>query len=143
MVEELPKFQDVERPIRSFFSKRVIGVESDISVQQAAQKMVEFNVSSITVLEDDEIVGIITNDDLKKRVIAEGLSPEVPVKEIMTTDLITGQINITVGDALEIMAKKNIKHLPVEEDGEIVGMLTFRDLIDIQKQKVETHISRE
>ncbi len=143
MVDDLPKFQEVEKPIRSFVSKRVIGVKSDTSVQKAAKRMVEFNVSSLTVIEDDEIIGIVTNDDLKKRVIAEGLSSQVPVKDIMTTDLITADIEVTVGEALEIMAKKNIKHLPVKEDGEIAGILTFRDLIDIQKQKVETHISRE
>ncbi len=143
MVEELPRFREIENPIRTFISKKIIGVTSDTSVQEAARKMVEFNISSLTVVEDDEIAGLITNDDLKKRVIAEGLNPETPVKDIMTKELITVDIDIAVKDALEIMATKDIKHLLVKESGKFVGMLTFSDLIDLQKQKLETHISRE
>lgn len=143
MVEEMPRFREIENPIRTFISKKIIGVTSDTSVQEAARKMVEFNISSLTVVEDDEIAGLITNDDLKKRVIAEGLNPETPVKDIMTKELITVDIDIAVKDALEIMATKDIKHLLVKESEKFVGMLTFSDLIDIQKQKLETHISRE
>ncbi len=143
MVEEMPRFREIENPIRTFISKKIIGVTSDTSVQEAARKMVDFNISSLTVVEDDEIAGLITNDDLKKRVIAEGLNPETPVKDIMTKELITVDIDIAVKDALEIMATKDIKHLLVKESEKFVGMLTFSDLIDIQKQKLETHISRE
>ncbi len=143
MVEDFPKFHEIESPIRTFISKRVIGIDQNTSVQEAAKKMVEFNVSCLMVVKNDEIVGLITNDDLKKRVIAKGRKPSIPVKEIMTSDLITADIGISVKDALETMATKNIKHLPVKEDNEIVGMLTFSDLIDVQKQKLETHISRE
>ncbi|MFP3871483.1 MAG: CBS domain-containing protein [Candidatus Natronoplasma sp.] len=143
MVEDMPKFQEIENPIRPFVSKRVITVSPNTSVKEAAKKMVEFNISCLLVVDDDEIVGLMTNDDLKKRVVAEGLEPSVEVKKIMTEDIITADIGIPVRDALEIMANQNIKHLPVEEDNEIVGMLTFSDLIDIQKQKLETYISRE
>ncbi len=143
MVEELPKFHEIENPVRTFMSKRVFGVDSETSIQEAAEKMVEFNISSLVVVKNDEIIGLITNDDLKKRVVAKGLDSTTEVEKIMTKELITVDIDTSVKEALEIMAGKNIKHIPVKEDGEIVGMLTFSDLIDFEKQKLETHISRE
>ncbi len=143
MEKAAPKFYDMEHPIRTFVTKRVIGVKPETTVQEAAKRMVEFNISSLTVVDEEEIVGFFTDGDIKKRVVAEGLTPDIPVKEIMTTDLITADIGMDVKDVLELMADKNIKHMLVEEKGEIVGILTFGDLIDIQKQKLETYISRE
>jgi len=143
MEKTAPKFYDIDHPIRTFVTKRVIGVKPGTSVQEAAKKMVEFNVSSLTVVEDDEIIGFFTDGDIKKKVVAEGLSPDIPVKKIMATELITADIGMTVKEVLELMAEKNIKHMLIEEHDEIVGILTFGDLIDIQKQKLETYISRE
>ncbi|MFP4051417.1 MAG: CBS domain-containing protein [Thermoplasmata archaeon] len=143
MEKAVPKFYDMEHPIRTFVTKRVIGIKPETTVQEAAKRMVEFNISSLTVVDDDEIIGFFTDGDIKKRVVAEGLTPDIPVKKIMTTDLITADIDMDVKDVLKLMADKNIKHMLVKEKGEIVGILTFGDLIDIQKQKLETYISRE
>lgn len=143
MEKTAPSFYDIDHPIRTFVTKRVIGVNPDTTVQEAAKRMVEFNVSSLTVVEDDNIIGFFTDGDIKKKVVAEGLNTDIPVEEIMTTDLITADIGTTVKDVLELMVEKNIKHILVEEKGDIVGILTFGDLIDIQRQKLETYISRE
>lgn len=143
MSETAPKFYDVDIPIRTFVTKRVIGVDADKTVQEAAEMMVEFNVSSLTVVKDDEIVGFFTDGDIKKKVVAEGLKPGIPVREIMVTDLIKVDIDTKVKKVLEIMADKDVKHVLVEEKDEIAGIITFRDLIDLERQKLETHISRE
>ncbi|MFW5898352.1 MAG: CBS domain-containing protein [Candidatus Saliniplasma sp.] len=143
MERSIPKVYDLNMPIRSMITKRVIGVEKHSSVQESAKKMVEFEVSSLVVVDDGEIVGFLTDGDIKKRVVAEGLSSDIPVKEVMSRNLVTVDIGTTVRDVLDMMADKNVKHVMVEEEGEIVGMLTFGDLIHIDKQKVETHISRE
>lgn len=143
MERSIPKIYDLNMPIRSMITKRVIGVDKSSSVQESARKMVEFEVSSLVVVDDGDIVGFLTDGDIKKRVVAEGLSSDIPVNEVMSRNLITADIGTTVRDVLDIMADKNVKHVMVEEEGEIVGMLTFGDLIHIDKQKVETHISRE
>ncbi len=111
MEKAAPKFYDMEHPIRTFVTKRVIGVKPETTVQEAAKRMVEFNISSLTVVDEEEIVGFFTDGDIKKRVVAEGLTPDIPVKEIMTTDLITADIGMDVKDVLELMADKNIKHI--------------------------------
>ena len=143
MSEAAPKFYDIDMPIRSFVTKRLIGVKSDSSVQEAARKMVEFGTGSVVVIENDDVVGFLTDGDIKKKVVAKGLKPEMSVKEIMVTDLITAEISSDIKDVLKLMAKKNIQHVLIEENEEIVGIVTFRDLIDIERQKVETYISRE
>ena len=143
MERSIPKIYDLNMPIRSMITKRVIGVDKNSSVQESAEKMVEFEVSSLVVVDDGDIVGFLTDDDIKKRVVARGLNSDIPVKEVMSRNLITANIGTTVRDVLDIMADKNVKHMMIEEEGEIVGMLTFGDLIHIDKQKVETHISRE
>ena len=143
MERSIPKVYDLNMPIRSMITKRVIGVDKNSSVQKSAEKMVEFEVSSLVVVDDGDIVGFLTDGDIKKRVVAKGLSSDIPVKEVMSRNLITADIGTTVRDVLDLMAEQNVKHVMVEEEGEIVGMLTFGDLIHIDKQKVETHISRE
>ena len=143
MSKAAPKFYDIDMPIRSFVTKRLIGVKSESSVQEAAKKMVEFGTGSVVVIENDDVVGFLTDGDIKKKVVAKGLKPEMSVKEIMVTDLITAEISSDIKDVLKLMAKKNIQHVLIEENEEIVGIVTFRDLIDIERQKVETYISRE
>jgi len=143
MSKAAPKFYDIDMPIRSFVTKRLIGVKSESSVQEAAKKMVEFGTGSVVVIENDEVVGFLTDGDIKKKVVAKGLKPEMSVKEIMVADLITAEISSDIKDVLKLMAEKNIQHVLIEENEDIVGIVTFRDLIDIERQKVETYISRE
>lgn len=135
---------EADRPIREFISKRLIGIESNSTIQEAASRMVEFNISSLIILNrEGKPVGIITDADLKEKVVAEGLPSDTPVDEVMTRDLITIDINSKLKKVFELMSEKKIKHVPVTEKGEIVGIITFRDLIDIERSKMETYISRE
>ncbi len=143
MNHELPDLYESELPIKEFVTKRLIGIKSVSPVQEAAKKMVELNISSLAVLEDDEIVGFFTDGDIKRKVVAEGLSPDIPVEEIMETDLITADIGTSVGEVFEIMSKKDIKHILVTDGEQIVGILTFSDLIDLDRRSLDTFISRE
>ena len=143
MTKAAPKFYDIDMPIRSFVTKRLIGVKTESSVQEAAQRRVEFNTGSLVVIEEEEIVGFLTDGDIKKKVVAKGLKPDMPVRDIMVRDLITIDISANTKDVLELMSEKKIQHVLIEEKDDIVGIVTFRDLIDIKRQKLETYISRE
>jgi len=143
MTQGLPDFYNAQVPIRAFVTKRLIGVDSDSSVQEAAQRMMEFNISSLTVVEDEKLVGILTDTDLKSRVVAEGRPCDTPVRDVMTTELVSLDIGAPVHEALVLMAQKNIKHVVVKENDEFVGMITFRDLIEMELHSLETYISRE
>jgi signal-transduction protein with cAMP-binding, CBS, and nucleotidyltransferase domain len=130
-------------PIRAFVTKRLVGVRADTTVEEAARRMAEFNISSIVVMDEEDIVGLLTDTDLKARVVAKGRGPETPVREVMTRELISADIGTPVREVLALMADKNIKHVLITEEEEFVGMVTFRDLIDIELHTLETYISRE
>ena len=137
------KYYDMEVPIRRFVTKTLIGIDREESVQKAAQRMGEFGISSLVILDDSEIVGFFTEADITKKVAARGLKPDVKVEEVMSTELTTVDIDADVKDATSLMTENRIKHLLVEEDNEIVGMLSFGDLIGMERRKLETYISRE
>ena len=139
----LPKFYDTSLPISGFITKKVIGIDTGSTVQEAAQRMSQFNISSLVIVDSDDIVGFLTEGDIRTKVVARGLKPDLPVEDIMTKDLITVDISTSVEEAAVTMADKGVKRLLVEEEGEICGVLSFHDLIDIERQKIETHISRE
>ena len=130
-------------PIRRFITKRVIAVNKDATIQEAAAKMCEFEISSIGILEKKDVIGIVTDKDLKKRALGKGLSPKEPIHKIMTTELVTVDINSTIKDVLKLMSEEKIKHMLVTEQGKIVGITTFNDLEDLDLQELETLIARD
>lgn len=143
MAKYSPEYYEMDVPIRKFVTKSLIGIGKDESVQRAAQRMVEFDISSLVVLDDSEIVGFFTDGDIKAKVAAKGRKPDIPVKEVMSTDLITADIGASVKEVTTLMTKNRIKHVLVKEEGDIVGMLSFRDLLGVETRKLETYISRE
>ncbi len=133
----------MDLPIRRFVTSRLIGVDSDATIQKAVQRMVEFDISSIAVIEDEEVVGFLTDTDIKKKMVAQGLGPDLPVTEIMTSDLITIEATESVGKALDIMAEHKIKHILITKNDEIYGVTALRDLENVDRQRLETYIGRE
>ncbi|MFW6124098.1 MAG: CBS domain-containing protein [Acidobacteriota bacterium] len=137
-----PAWYDLKRPIREIATKRLIGVGQKASFREGVSKMVEFNISSLVVTNGERVVGFLTDTDVK-RAVAKGLTPDVKMVQIMTTDLITVDISSSVREVLETMSKNKIKHLLVTEKGKVVGIVTLRDLEYMVRQKLETYISRE
>jgi len=137
-----PAVYDLKRPIREIVTKRLIGVNQNASFREGVSKMVEFNISSLVATNHDRVVGFMTDTDVK-RAVAQGLTPDVKMEQIMTIDLITVDISSSVREVLETMSKNKIKHLLVTEKGKVVGIVTLRDLEHMVRQKLETYISRE
>lgn len=129
-------------PIRQFITKRLIGINKDATIQESAARMVEFRISSLGILDESSVIGIITDTDLKKKALAEGKSSNDPVCEIMTPDPVTADISSPVRDVLELMSKNKIKHVFVTETGEVVGVITRKELKDLDLQSMETYIAR-
>lgn len=130
-------------PIREYVTKKLIAVGADASIREAARRMVQFDISSVVIGNNDSVVGFLTDADLKSRVVAAGLDASRPVSDIMTTDLITADIDAAVEEVMELMARHRIKHVLVTEQDEIIGIMTLRDLVNIERQKLETFIARE
>lgn len=100
------------------------------SVKQALEQMAEKKIGSLLILERDDVVGIFTERDHARKVGLLNRKPEeVGVNEVMSTDLITVQPNQSVRECMEIMTEKRIRHLPVFENGEMIGIISIGDVV--------------
>ncbi|HJN23545.1 MAG TPA: CBS domain-containing protein [Rhodospirillales bacterium] len=113
------------------------------TVYEAAKEMFEANVAAIVVTDKSgKLVGIVTERDLTRRVLAKGLdAKETRLKEVMTKNPDTLAPDDMVADALELMQKRRYRHLPVAVDGRAVGMVSIRDLYAVMKEMLEKTIS--
>lgn len=143
MISNTQPSKNLDIPIRRFVTKRLIAVDQDATIQEAVSRMVDFDISSIGVVDEGDVIGIVTDSDLKKKVLAEGRSSKDSVRKIMTSKPVTTDINATVRDVLELMYKKKVKHIFVTEKTKIMGMTTLSELEDLDIQGLETLISRE
>lgn len=112
-------------------SREPVMLDQQASVQQAAQMMRDERVSSLLITAEgvEQVVGIITDKDLRNRLIAEGLSYDVPVAKIMSQNLITIDARQFVFEAMLEMLRHNRHHLPVMRHGKVVGVIALADLI--------------
>jgi len=97
-------------------------------VRQAAARMRDAHVSSLGVVEGGHLLGIVTTRDLTHKVLATGLDPATPVDEVMTPDPVSLPPTALGSDILHLMLERRIGHMPVVEDGRLVGMITQTDL---------------
>jgi len=116
----------------------VITVDSDSSVMKAVKIMNEYEIGCLVVIRRGRAVGIITERDLLKRVIAKSKSPSrTRVREIMTKPLIAGEPGMDLEDATRLMFERKIKKLPVVEDGKLLGLITLTDVARFQPQMIK------
>ncbi len=114
--------------IGEMISRLPITMPPFATIQQTAAVMSDERVSSILITEADEtLTGIVTDRDLRRRVVAKGLDTNLPISEIMTPDPYTLDASDYAFDAMLQMARSNIHHLPILRNGKIAGMLTATD----------------
>jgi signal-transduction protein with cAMP-binding, CBS, and nucleotidyltransferase domain len=120
----------VYRPLSVLMHMRMETVRSEQTVLEAAQAMTEKRIGSLLVQNTGNMVGIVTETDLVRKVLAAGL-PAIgtSVGTVMNAPLIQIDINHTIRDASRLMAENRIRHLAVAEDNKVVGLLSVRDLI--------------
>jgi CBS domain-containing protein len=121
---------NVYRPLSVLMHTKIETIASERTVLEAAQTMAEKRIGSLLVLEAGKMVGIVTETDLVRKVLAAVLpASSTSVGAVMNAPLIQIDINHTVRDASQLMAEKRIRHLVVAEDNKVVGLLSVRDLV--------------
>ncbi len=122
------------QPVSAIFKPNLVSCSFGSTIRQAAQKMTKNKISSIFIKdENNKITGIVTDSDLRERVVAKGYDITQPISEIMSTSLITVDAEAQVFEAYLILMKKTLNHLPVRNKvGKITGVLTDNDLMDAQ-----------
>jgi CBS domain-containing protein len=128
------------RPLSAVLEEKsgdVLQIDAYATVFEAITKMVEANVGSLLVIDEGNIVGIVTERDYLRRVTIEGRTDkETAVRDIMTSPLYVATPDTPIDECMALMTDRRIRHVPVVDGGEVVGVISIGDLVKfISKQQ--------
>jgi CBS domain-containing protein len=112
-------------------------VTPETTVSEAAQLMDAENVGSLPILDGEELSGVVTDRDIVVRAVAKGKDPRgMPVREVASRDLATVHADDDLSDALKLMAREQVRRLPVvDKDNRLIGVVSQADLALEMKEK--------
>ena len=109
---------------------RVYSISPDANVYEALQMMAEKNVGALMVMEGDTVAGLISERDYARKIVLKGrFSKDVPVREIMTADVIRITPDVDVEECMELMTDKRVRHLPVFKNERLIGIISIGDIV--------------
>src|SRR3989339_481040 len=115
----------------------------DLSLEECAKMMAQNHVGALVIKENHQSKGLITEQDIVRKVLAKGINPLTKkVKDFMETKLIMTSPDDDIYDALIKMRDSNIRHLPVVDNGKMVGLLTLKDVLKIETQLFELLVEK-
>lgn len=130
--------------VAAIMSKKPKTVGPSLSVVGAAKKMKAARVGSLLVKKGKKLIGIVTDTDIVRRAVSANKPlGKMTVEKIMTTPICTIEGSQSVDDAQDMMADLGVRHLGVTKDGEIVGVISVRDLLFYYKRYAQSKISPE
>ena len=115
--------------VQSLLVRPAVTGEPDLSLTEAAKRMSHEGVSSLLITEADMPVGIITDRDIRTRAVAKGINLDSPVREIMTEQLVTVRHDNLAFEAMNLMMRHNVHHLPVVKHQQPIGIVSLSDII--------------
>ncbi|EHQ34829.1 CBS domain-containing protein [Methanoplanus limicola] len=125
----------IDVPVKEVMRYNPATIGAEATVPKAAAKMCQKGVGSCIVLQNNVPKGIVTEEDINCKVVAKDRKPgDVYVSEIMSTPLITIDVDKTVGDATHMMVKNKVRRLPVVDKSKVVGIVTVRDIISVSNE---------
>jgi CBS domain-containing protein len=108
----------------------VHSISSHAMVYEALEKLAEKNIGALVVMDGPELVGILSERDYVRKVILKGFSSrDLEVERIMSAPAITVSLHATVDECMQVMTENRCRHLPIEEDGRLVGVVSIGDLV--------------
>ncbi|MEK6949863.1 MAG: CBS domain-containing protein [Nanoarchaeota archaeon] len=129
---------ELDYKVAEFMNRDLVQVRPDTSVKRCAEVMAAERVSSALVTEKKKVLGIVTEKDLARKIVAKGLdAEEIMAKDIMSTDVVTVSSNTSLYDAMVLINKRKIKHLPVVDNNVVVGIITAMEILRIQPSYME------
>lgn len=119
-------------------NQRLVALAPTNSVREAARFMQHRNVGAVLIMEGDLLVGIFTERDMVGRVVADGLDPDLtPLGQVMTANPTTVPPTELAPAALRLMDDRGFRHLPVVDQGRVVGIVSRRDFTGLEKAQEE------
>jgi len=120
----------MSKRLRQIMVKNIVTVKPNATVKSAAELMNAHEISCLVVAIDEKPIGIVTEQDMLRRVMHKSRDPEKTcVSDIMSKPLIVAPPNMHAREASKLMLERNIRKLPVVENGRLVGLVTLTDLI--------------
>ena len=116
-------------PAKEIMTKELLSVEPDITVQEAAEIMDKNNIGALVVLSPiHDVLGIFTERDLVRRVVAKKLDPaKTKIEKVMTPKVMVAQAADSAWELLEVMFREKFRHLPVVDGRKVVGIISLKD----------------
>ncbi|MFO0754252.1 MAG: CBS domain-containing protein [Thermodesulfovibrionales bacterium] len=118
----------------------VIAVDSGVTVGFAVRKMVERNIGALLIIEEGNCVGMFTERDVLKTWANHGSFEDIPVREVMSRDLLVISPDHTLEYVMTVMTNKQIRHLPVIDNGRMVGVVSIRDVVKYHIGDLEAEV---
>ncbi len=105
-------------------------ISPEASVLEAARAMAEHGIGSLLVMRDGQLVGLVSERDITCKLVAAGNPPaDTPVEDIMSSHILCVTPDKTVDECMALMTDKRVRHLPVTEDGRIIGIVSIGDAV--------------
>jgi CBS domain-containing protein len=130
--------------IKEIMTRDVRACEPNATVADAAKVMAQGDVGPVPIVQDGRLVGIVTDRDIVVRVVAEGRDPNATtVKEIASTELVTVSPGDDLDEALNLLAARQVRRLPVVEGERLVGIVAQADIARLGKDKKTGEVVEE
>ncbi|MEM5793426.1 MAG: CBS domain-containing protein [Candidatus Aenigmatarchaeota archaeon] len=139
--------------VRDAMNPKVVVATKDISIKEVARIMAKYKIGSLIIVdkekmkglinyeiavERENIIGVITESDIVRKVVALGLDlTQTKVEEVMTTNVIIVNADMDITEACQIMVRNKIKRLPVIDGGNLAGIITTTDIISVEPKLIE------
>ena len=121
--------------------KNVLSVNPETTVYEALEVMAQYNVGALLVMVQDELVGIFSERDYARKGIIKGRKAKTtPMTEVMTSNVFTVESKLTTRECMELMSQGRFRHLPVVENGQVIGVLSVGDIVNEMLQEQKQHI---
>ena len=134
---------DVVRSILQSKGSEIHSVSPDATVTEAVRFMDSKRIGGVLVMSDGRPVGMFTERDLMRRVVALERDPRTTrIADVMTREVVAVRPDISIDDAMAIVSQRRCRHLPVTDGGHLVGMITSGDLVHWRERDREMHIEQ-
>jgi len=137
MTKETQKETEPSLRVGDVMVKDVVTIDEGLTVKEAAEVMNKFEIGCVIAVRKGKAMGILTERDLLKRVVAEGRdASRIRIKEVMTTPLVVTEPEMDLAEAVRLMFKMKIKKLPVVQGKKLVGLVSLTDIARFQPQMI-------
>lgn len=121
--------QNVNLPAKEIMNPNVVSVAPDVTLKEVSELMNKHKIGSVVIVKDGIATGIVTERDFATKIMAEGYLPDTKVSAVMSSPVIHVKSNQSVADIIEIMANKEIRKVPVIDEGKVVGIVSGTEFL--------------